>query len=1133
MGVPVGASGLPEVDDALAAALEAQGEAGVRALGLLRDAHQVLAGERFVRPAEVAAACVRSAADALLSLPGSPTTAGLKPAAQGLLAAVDAFPSSAVAEDSSPGKPAALADTPDANLGASQGPPTAARAGWERVSTATEVLRSELQRPGGFHRARARGIVERLTGATLGAAQETALDVWGAVYGVASGILHGGTAGPGEAVQLYTEILGAARELLVPLADRAARVLEFAALQQPGAAEAAELARWADPRATDYFFRRGPATAWLEVLQAHAPHLLMPDGAVGGRWPAAPFIDHVAQQDPNTVRAWLAAPTDDDPAAARVQQIAAAGRPALDALLGLAMRHRDVVDPSQIRAVLADPGVRDSGGAAVGTTLRLAARWVRVIPRTERKREWILVAEALLADAVEDEHAGHQSLRAVAERMAAAEAQAADALADGGDAAAAEALVAAALVHEEEMRELIAEEASARLPGHEVAVLLRELACTAYPAGRGAAAHPNIRMIRAALASLLARDTELVPAARPLVYGADFDQVNARDSAAYGGPRLARTVRDLAAADADAGVHLAERTRRLTRVAAVDGRLHDRLLATHLAGRPPADCAVPADGLDRQEWWEQAVLLAARLVADEPAPETARLVDLVLGTCPPERAAQLEADVRTALGTPPPAALVAEVLPDDAEQADGRAEPLASWLRVWDWSPVLPARLLAGWEPVFDAVRRLEPAGPSGPRTVPIREPVKATTVLDAEDLAEVAAARGPAAAATALAAAKDVGADGYAVVLHRLVAADPAAWTADVPAVLAALQLPELGAFYLAAAAILADRPGVLSDGALAAAATAVLDVRRRLDETAPASSAAAAEDRSAAGSFADQALFDLITTVWRTDTALPGDQERTILARLHVLAAPLTRPAAAQAPDTPGDVSGPADRRADAPLLGSDPSVRALGSMLEYAVHQARTQGEMLADVLQAVSGALAACGDQDAVATAIGVHLPALHRYAPAFTAAHRTALYALAPGRHSPAASWLRWGATDREILAALKRSELLAALRDARPGAASHTAAALLAAPALLGDLATFWAELATGAGGVEATVLLLAAIASRTPRTDDPIPPDASGRLAAAADHWRAALAAGCRPGPSPARAPSRTPASMRTCGCP
>ncbi|MEU3256009.1 hypothetical protein [Streptomyces sp. NPDC006997] len=460
---------------------------------------------------------------------------------------------------------------------------------------------------------------------------------------------------------------------------------------------------------------------------------------------------------------------------------------------------------------------------------------------------------------------------------------------------------------------------------------------------------------------------------------------------------------------------------------------------------------------------------------------------------------------------------MAEVLPADAEQIDGRAEPLASWMRVWYWSPVLPARLLAGWEPVLAAVRRLQPVGPSDPRTAPVLEPVKETTVLDAEDLAEVAAARGPAAAAAVLAAAEDVGADGYAMVLHRLVAADPAAWTADVPAILAVLQLPELGAFYLAEAAVLADRPGALPDGALAAAVAAVFDVRRRLDETAPDPGAAAAEDRSAAEFFADQALFDLITTVWRTDTALPGDQEQAILTRLHALAAPLAH-LDVPAQDAPAGGPAPTDSGGeDAALLGSDPSVRALGCLLEYAVHQARTQGEMPAGVLEAVSGALTARGDQDAVATAIGVRLPALHRYAPDFATAHQAALYGLTPSRPSPAASWLRWGPYDRQVLAALDRAELLAALRDADPatalGTAAHTAAVLLADPASLADPGLLWAELATDTGGVEAVGLLLAAIASRTPRTEGPLPPDASDRLAAAADLWRAALAAGLPPG--------------------
>ncbi|WP_192583628.1 hypothetical protein [Streptomyces albicerus] len=1099
VGVPADASALPEADDVLTAALQAQGDAGVRALGLLRDAHRVLTGAGFTRPQEVAAACVRSAADALLGLPGAPQAVGLQSAAEDLLAAVDAFRPLASGRDT-PG-------SADTDSGAPPGP------AWERVSAAADVLRGELERPGGYHRGRARGILERLTGVTLGAAQETALDVWGTVYGLASGILHGRAAGPGDAVTLYTELLGAARELLVPLPDRAARVLELAALQDPGAAEAAKLARWADPRASDYFFRSGPAPAWLGVLQEHVPHLLMPDGAAGGRWPAAPFLEHVADADPDAARAWLAAPADDDPAISRAEQVAAAGRPALNSLLGLAVRHPGVVDAGQLRAVLAAPGVRDGGGPAVGATLRLAARWARTVPRTDRTREWILVVEGLLQDAVDDEHIGHLSLRAVAERAVAAEARAKKALAAEG-AAAAQAAIAAAMADEDELQELLAEETAARLPGHEVAVLLRELACTAYPSDRTGAAHPSIAMIRAVLAGLLARDVTLLPAAsRPLVYGADLDQVHAGDPAAYGGPRLARTVLDLAAADADTGVHLAERTRRLARLAAADGRLHDRLLAAHLAARPPARSAAPAAGLAAQEWWEHASALTPRLVADEPAPESARLVDLVLSTCPPERAAQLENDVRTALGTPPPAALLAEVLPDDAEQADGTVEPLASWLRVWDWLPVLPARLLTGWEPVLAAVRRLQPAGPSDPRTARGSEPYKATTDLTAEDLIQEAAAHGPTAAAAKLAAAPDAGADGYAMVLHHLVAADPAAWTADVPTTLAALERPELGAFYLAATAVLADRPGDFPDNALADAVTAALDLHRRLNERAPATGTGEADSRSTAVHFADQALFDLLTLAWRTDTALADEQEKAALAHLHALAAPLADPAAVPA-DTLADAPGPAEGEGPA-LLGSDPGVRALGCLLEYAVHRARTHGEMPADILQTVSGVLAARGDHDAVATATGVRLPALHRYASAFAATHQAALYGLAPESSSPAASWLRWGPHDHQVLAALDRSELLAALRHPATAsdAAAHVAAALLAAPALLGDPAAFWAELATGTGGVEAVGLLLAAIAARTPRTDGPVPPDATARLNAAADLWRAAIAAGLPPG--------------------
>ncbi|MFC8949521.1 hypothetical protein [Streptomyces rochei] len=1120
---------LPQADDVLAAALRAQGEPGVRALGLLQDAHRALTGTGLVRPAEVAAACVRSAADTLLKLPGAPESVGLQAAAQDLLDAVDALR-----------PPATRATGAPRDVGAPPDSAPASRA-WDRVAGAATVLRDELKRPGGYHRGRARGVIERLTGVTLGAAQEQALDVWGEVYGLASGILHGRAAGPDDAVLLYTELLHAARELLVPLPERAARVLELCALTQPGADEAAELARWADPRAEAYFFRSGPAPVWWAVLAEHAPHLLMPDPAAGGRWPAAPFLEHVAGTDPDAVRAWLAAPDDQEPALTRAQQAAAAGRPALDALLGLALRHGDVVGAASVRAVLADTaGLRAGGGAAAGATLRLAARWARTVPRARRTRDWVIAVEGLLAGAVEDEHAGHLSLRAVAERVAAAE-TAAKEQAAAGEPAAAQAAMAAALAHEEKLREQITEDAAARLPGSEAAALLRELAVTAYPAGRGNPAHQDVAMIRAVLAGLLARDVALLPAAsRPLAFGGDLGLVHAGDPAAYGGPRLARTLLDLAAADADAGIALGVRTRAVRRLAAVDARLHDRLMAAHLAARPPAPAAgsslAPAGaegGAGKvNEWWEQAIALTPSLVAAGAAPEPARLAALVFGACPPERAGELETRVRTALGAPPSAAELEKVLPAGADRVDGTKEPLASWLRVWDWSPLLPARVLAGWEPLLERVRRLKPAGPADPRTVPAPVPFTVTTALTAEDLAEPAQARGPAAAAAELAAAPDAGDGGYAMVLHHLVAAAPAAWTADVPAVLNALKLPELGAFYLAAAAGHADRPGAFPGGALAGAVTAALGLVRILDRPATADRLAAA-GRADGRLFAHQALFDLLTTAWRTDTALDAGQEQEALARLHALAAALARPApdsTGQAGDDvvpAGDTAGPdpdpadPDPAAGSPggpaLLGSDPRVRALGCLLEYAVHQARARGQMPAEVLRAVAGALPAAAAQDAVATAIGVRLPALHRYAPDFTAVHRTALYRIPSQGPSPAASWLRWGPPRAPLLAALDRADLIGTLRgDARLAreAAGHTAAALLTDPALLGEPAAWWTQLAGADGDQDAAgavSCLLEAIALSTPRTGAarPLPPAEQARVGAAVDLWRAALAAG------------------------
>ncbi|MFF7764144.1 hypothetical protein [Streptomyces griseorubiginosus] len=1113
---PAGASALPEVDDVLADALVAQGEAGVRALGLLRDARRVLTGSGFARPAEVAAACVRSAADALLGLPGAPVTVGLKPAAQGLLAAVDAVEVSgggapSAGEDFLSGGPALGAGSAgtDEAAGGLSGVSAEASTGWERITEAAQVLRTELERPGRYHQARARGIVERLMGVELGAAEDAALDVWGTVYGVASGILHGRTANADEAVLLYTDILSAARELLVPLPARAARVLELAALTGPGAAEAKEVAGWADPRASAYFFRSAPAAGWLDALQEYAPHMLMPDRAADGYWPAEPFLGYLAAAAPDTAGPWLAGHAED---------IVEAGAEAANALLRLAA-HDGIVLAPQVRSLVA--GLTGPGAVPVdfhaARTLHLAAKWACAVPQPARDGDWIIVAELLLTYAVESEHVARAALQ-----EAASDPTAVGGALVGGPASPAAANVGHVVADvpddfardEDRSRARVMWTAACRLPEYDVASLVRELVRTAYPAGLGGGPHPRVAMIRAVAAGLLRRDLELTsPAARHIVFHADLDQVRMGDSAAFGGPRLARAVLDLAAMDAHAGVGLNERVKRWKRFAEIDEWLHSRLLASHLTRCTPTvdipavsdagDGAVdePGGGGERQRWWQQVVALVARLVAAEPAPEPARLVDLALDTCPPEHAGQLEADVRTAFGEPPATTVVDEVLPADAGQIDGLAEPLASWLRVWDWSPVLPARLLSGWEPVMTALYRIVPEGPADPRTSAEPQPVKPLE-REAGELEELAAGHGPVAAAARLAAADAGDTVGHILLVHRLVAANPAAWTADVPAVVTAFERPELAAIYLGAAV---QHSAAFPHGVVQAA-VAALDVHRAV--AGPGTPSAGPGLRTGVVFLADQALFGLLTATWRSGGDLAADLPRA-LTYLYTLAAHTPTREGAGPAEEAGSAGMPDEER-QALLIENDPAGRAVRCLLEYAVHEARTTGLMPEDVLDVVAGTLDVRGDQDAVAAAVGVYLPHLHRYAPAFAAAHRAELYSLAPGRPSPAASWLHGGSYDQQLLAALDRTELLAALRSAAPGAAEKVAYALLDDPTILGEPMVLWRELAVGDGGVAAVSRLLEAVAARTPRAGSvALLPATTALVGAATAVWRAAVAAG------------------------
>ncbi|KMS89755.1 hypothetical protein ACZ91_18795 [Streptomyces regensis] len=180
--------------------------------------------------------------------------------------------------------------------------------------------------------------------------------------------------------------------------------------------------------------------------------------------------------------------------------------------------------------------------------------------------DWVLVAEELLKDAVDLGHAGFRASwderrRAHAEQRPLPE-----------------------------LTEVLWHEWAVRLPEHDITGLLRELVVTVHADAGGPFRWD--RAVRGALAGLLRRDIETSDR-RPWPVYVDLDEVRVLDATVFlgpvldMGPLLARAVLDLAAADAAAGLPLADRLRAWPRIAAADTGVHDRVLAAHLAAHPP------------------------------------------------------------------------------------------------------------------------------------------------------------------------------------------------------------------------------------------------------------------------------------------------------------------------------------------------------------------------------------------------------------------------------------------------------------------------------------------------------------------------------------------------------------------
>lgn len=256
------------------------------------------------------------------------------------------------------------------------------------------------------------------------------------------------------------------------------------------------------------------------MLDEHAGYLLLVDEE-NAVWLAAPFLEHLNTTTPDTA-----------PPAGRPRRTGRCRGPgALDALLRLA--RAGALTPAGGRSLLPHitaPARPEAPSGRGGFARRLAARWARP-PAAARDKDWVLVAETLLTDAVDAEHTRHLTLEAVLKRAhSAQEAMEAGPVPEPG-------AEHAAAVADLEVEETIVRQNADRLPGHDIAGLLRELTATVHPAAGGGSAFRWARVVRGTVAGLLRRGVEATaPTARQLVFDVDLDEVRLGNPAACTGP---------------------------------------------------------------------------------------------------------------------------------------------------------------------------------------------------------------------------------------------------------------------------------------------------------------------------------------------------------------------------------------------------------------------------------------------------------------------------------------------------------------------------------------------------------------------------------------------------------------------
>ncbi|MGW7314689.1 hypothetical protein [Streptomyces sp. NPDC054865] len=847
-------------------------------------------------------------------------------------------------------------------------------------------------------------LTNRYHGTAPGPGEEEAFRAWSKFYGRTSGSLHGGGAEDEASTRgLVSDFLAHVEQLLLDLPALAPLLVSLARNREPSEADAAAVAAIHQPRAIRWFFANAVSPAWFDLVNTNR---LLP---APGRWPAQPYLERVAQVDPQRVLAWL---RDHRDAFTGADPAVLAGFLRVAGAIGGA-------SAPEVRTVVRTDGT-------VETLWPQLVLWLVDVPAGERDVDWVEVAKRVLLHAV-DRSAGHY---------------------------------------------------------WELQAQLADLQRAAY--GPDGVREAAVRAVRGAVSAVVEAAVDSEADQVGLDMADDLRQAVPPDDFGPSATRIAIRARlDFARTEFRHGVTLAQRTTGWSDLPG-PSRWADRVLGAHLLETLPQQYD---DSETSQNWLTAARDLLLRLGdLKMVGADTVDLVVAVLDRCPPEALPAVEAELAQGLGAAPTGVDL-----DAGRRAltDGTVPAPQGWNAAWSLSPVLPAPVLAPWQPAIDAVTDL--IGPAPAKPLPSFQfvPYLDTLTVAAQDLAPVATDQGAPAAAALLLDRQRTGTlslDYARIVVGRLVATDPALWATDVPAVAAGLADPALQQAYLAAlrTRLTAD-PCPLPDHE--ATTKAVITALWNL--------LSAPEVGVAVQRQAQLTLCLALSEAWTHKVDL-GDIAATYTAWLETAVTAWTEPTTSEAD----------------PLSVAHQEIGglALDALIRHGLTFAQTPAELTVAVETLLNDILDAGTDDRALAV-IGHHLPALIQHAPRWVDRHAAALFDL-DNAVPPAVHGINAQRSIRpegmRILQRLDPAQLAAYLsRTSGDGTDNATlwpncAALLLTTPATLGGRPEFLALLAPRDGGPTAISRLLGYAERLLPRTATP---ENTADVEQGVDLWRAVLA--------------------------